>query len=1383
MSVLAPSATAQYVESFESWSATSAGTWETKDLSGAPYNVPGLAVVEIAIRNSNATASRHGGVRATGSTLERRFNVSNAITGGSDVIMMHVQTDANGRIEEYAENIADVDFVLVGYWECGSYVERFDLFNSTGSWNDVDLNAYGIGPNDVVEIVILDEQNSQAYDAGVRTNGSTLERRVKLQRQDVGDDAVTMFVKADSSASATIEAYAGNPTQVDFYIVGYWLNEPGDYTETMVDIGSPVADATWEDVDLTASGVPDEAIVEVLFANDTTVDANEIGVRANGSTTARLLDLTAEHDSRGDGNFGRMQVASDPDAVIEFRHQNISDAHSFYLLGYWRSGAILSDHDAGQVGDAFSQQGGETDAELFAFELTPCSGTITVNEIVFRLTDLAGLTDSDWAGLELVVDQNADGVIDASETTTVAGTGVVDTAAGTITFSTSFIVTGTTSYILRGDFASLSLGDKVTIGLAATDISANSLISGTTTTATHLEQCYIGEFEPWTATTAATWETQNLGSAPFNVPANAIVEVAVRNGDGSNEHWGGVRAIGSTLDRRIQLHEAESGGYDFVTMHVQSNADSQIEHYAETTTDIDFVLLGYWECGTYVETFDSFTAGASGSWVNRSLWPFGVRPTYVAEVVATNTDPSNEWECGVRETGSVLTRTVVLHEAEDGGVDAGTFFVKADTTTAANIEMYAGSDANINFYLAGYWSVAPLSYTELSANIGSPAASATWEGVDLTASGVPDAAIAELILANQDATNRPSDMGGRTTGSSVDRIFTLHEAESGGSDIGRAQVQTDDTASIEFYHGDVGAAHEFRVVGFWSTCNTAVEYAVSDLGAVTASNSSIGRRINSFERVAGFDEDASGNADAWLADGPTLTALGVLGGSYAEALGVNDSDMVVGWSENGSGSRRAFTWTSGGGFTDLGTTSGRLDSEAHQVNENGEVVGTVLDFVAPPRHRLAFIYLPSPAHTLSAGLTSLGTLGGSESMATGINDSGQVVGGAQNANGYYRPFRWQGGVMTDLGTLGGESVLPDHRAESINSSGTVCGRSYTASDAKHAFLWDGTMVDLGVLPGGTQSWAFGLNDNGVVVGTSDVTGGVLRAFIWDATNGMRNLNNLIPVGSGWTLTRANDVNNDGYITGFGTNGNGDVHAFLLTPTCATGGGGVALALASGGGTTNFDGVFEQPLESATGQRLGDVELVNPEQGIRVEYVLVDPPAGTEVAGAPGISSMEGFGNRLAISRRLTVATTTVQEAAALTVTLTVNVDEINALGVSPSELSMHVLEPAEGASGWTWVPAGTDVGESAPSHVVGEMGFTRNDTQSVSYWAVTAGGGAFAVGVNAASYDGSTPGVPTRVCGLGLVAPTFALLLVFMAARLDRRRRCLTALERRPSES
>jgi probable HAF family extracellular repeat protein len=45
---------------------------------------------------------------------------------------------------------------------------------------------------------------------------------------------------------------------------------------------------------------------------------------------------------------------------------------------------------------------------------------------------------------------------------------------------------------------------------------------------------------------------------------------------------------------------------------------------------------------------------------------------------------------------------------------------------------------------------------------------------------------------------------------------------------------------------------------------------------------------------------------------------------------------------------------------------------------------------------------------------------------------------------------------------------------------------------------------------------------------------------------MKDLNKLIPTGSGWVLTEADGINASGQIIGMGTH-SGQEHAFLLTP--------------------------------------------------------------------------------------------------------------------------------------------------------------------------------------------------------------------------------------------
>jgi probable HAF family extracellular repeat protein len=131
-------------------------------------------------------------------------------------------------------------------------------------------------------------------------------------------------------------------------------------------------------------------------------------------------------------------------------------------------------------------------------------------------------------------------------------------------------------------------------------------------------------------------------------------------------------------------------------------------------------------------------------------------------------------------------------------------------------------------------------------------------------------------------------------------------------------------------------------------------------------------------------------------------------------------------------------------------------------------------------------------------MTPLGTFGGLNSHATGINGSGKVIGYASLSSGYEHAFSAVGAAMTDLGTLGGSSF-----AYGINDSGQIVGYSWpTNSDHPHAFLyWNGMMLDL---------------------------------------------NALIPGGTGWELLEAYGINNAGQIVGEGL-WNGESHAFLLNP--------------------------------------------------------------------------------------------------------------------------------------------------------------------------------------------------------------------------------------------
>jgi probable HAF family extracellular repeat protein len=116
-------------------------------------------------------------------------------------------------------------------------------------------------------------------------------------------------------------------------------------------------------------------------------------------------------------------------------------------------------------------------------------------------------------------------------------------------------------------------------------------------------------------------------------------------------------------------------------------------------------------------------------------------------------------------------------------------------------------------------------------------------------------------------------------------------------------------------------------------------------------------------------------------------------------------------------------------------------------------------------------------------------------------------------------------TVTDLGTLRHGSA----RVHAVNISGEAVGGSGFPHGADtHAFFWQkqGGMRDLGTLPGGDYSAAFGINDSGQVVGTSN-TADSMHAFLWSSSSGLKDLGEL----AGTNSSQGYAINNAGQVAG------------------------------------------------------------------------------------------------------------------------------------------------------------------------------------------------------------------------------------------------------------
>jgi MYXO-CTERM domain-containing protein len=336
--------------------------------------------------------------------------------------------------------------------------------------------------------------------------------------------------------------------------------------------------------------------------------------------------------------------------------------------------------------------------------------------------------------------------------------------------------------------------------------------------------------------------------------------------------------------------------------------------------------------------------------------------------------------------------------------------------------------------------------------------------------------------------------------------------------------------------------------GIRSTAARAAPGDIHNLGALGGASSQ-GYGINASGQVAGSADGFAFRYDGTPGAGGIMHRLGSLPGETGSSgAGLNASGQVAGSAPSPLGDGLSFhafrydgTPAQGGVIHNLGTLGG-YGSLGSGINDAGQIAGSsTLRGDEPTR---AFRYDGTPGQ--GGVMRDLGTLpGGTDSGGSAINNAGQVVGYSSTAVRFTNhAFRYDGtpgagGVMHDLGTLGGtESV-----AWGINGSGQVVGSSTRADSTTRAFRYDGTPGEGGVmleldLLGGQSSVAYGINDAAAAVGRAQVGDGGYLAALWRPDRSVVNLDAWLDAinpaaGAYWSLTEARGINSAGQVTGWG----------------------------------------------------------------------------------------------------------------------------------------------------------------------------------------------------------------------------------------------------------
>ncbi len=328
------------------------------------------------------------------------------------------------------------------------------------------------------------------------------------------------------------------------------------------------------------------------------------------------------------------------------------------------------------------------------------------------------------------------------------------------------------------------------------------------------------------------------------------------------------------------------------------------------------------------------------------------------------------------------------------------------------------------------------------------------------------------------------------------------------------------------------------VSGLFTSTALSQVYELTDLGTFTPQS------INDSGQVVGYYWAGGDYQRAYLWENGSTRDIGVPpSGGYSYGTAINNSGRIVGrfWPQNNYSQAHAFFWENGI-MTDLGTFGGS-SSTALGINDSNKVVGVAYFLGDTINH--GFLWQ-------SGVMTDLGTLGGDHSNAYSVNDSDQVVGYGTllpTNDSPVHAFIWEDGVMSDLGTLGGKTSL----ATAINDYGHVIGYSSTSSFGAEGFIWqNGGMTSLGAIdppPGSPVGTAIpsDINDSDIVVGSSTWNNPpgteYTHAFVWE--NGtMTDLNAVTDTSGGWRLIRGSGINNHGDIVGLAFH-NGQQQGFLL----------------------------------------------------------------------------------------------------------------------------------------------------------------------------------------------------------------------------------------------
>ncbi|HXP38677.1 MAG TPA: hypothetical protein VN833_00330 [Candidatus Acidoferrales bacterium] len=371
------------------------------------------------------------------------------------------------------------------------------------------------------------------------------------------------------------------------------------------------------------------------------------------------------------------------------------------------------------------------------------------------------------------------------------------------------------------------------------------------------------------------------------------------------------------------------------------------------------------------------------------------------------------------------------------------------------------------------------------------------------------------------------------------------------------------------------------VLGCFSNAVAQARYKIQDLGVQHPDNLGMAMGLNNYGWTLTMDQllDHSAISTRFPAVAGTVRIsirdlnlpLGTLGGKNSSINwnGINDPGEAVGMSETsvldpngedlcGFGTHATclpFLWQNG--VMHALPTLGGNNGQASAINNSGQVVGYaengMVDSTCGPAIMNNRVDQPVLWEKVEGKEKAqpLFTIGNDpDGVAFGINNQGQAVGYSGTCIAVNFAVLWENGSAIPLPDLG----TPGAIAYAINGHNQIVGQAVNSEGTALAAIWENNTVrSLGVLlPGDAAAFATSINNRGQVVGSSfDSSGNWSHGLIWEKGR-MFDLNQLFPATSNLYVISASNINESGQIAGMavemaGPHAGTIVHSFLATP--------------------------------------------------------------------------------------------------------------------------------------------------------------------------------------------------------------------------------------------